>query len=208
VPNPDKPRARREALLLRLQELFLAEGFARFNIADLADRLRCSRTTLYAVAPSKEQIVVAVVRFYFKGAAERIEERVAASDDPARRLATYLEAVAAELEPVSAEFFGDVAEFGPANDVYVENTRYAAERVQTLVTSGVKAGSFRPVQASFVGAAVAQVMGAIQRGGIQAASGLDSAEAYRNLADLVLASLVPGWTPMPKATRAPKGRRP
>jgi AcrR family transcriptional regulator len=195
VPSPDKPRARREALLVRLQELFLAEGFARFNIADLAERLRCSRTTLYAVAPSKEQIVVAVVRFYFRGAAERIEARVAGSEDPGQRLAIYFEAVAAELEPVSAEFFGDVAEFGPANDVYVENTRYAAERVQTLVTSGVKAGSFRPAHASFIGAAVAQVMGAIQRGGIQAAAGLDSAGAYRNLADLVLASLLHDWPP-------------
>jgi AcrR family transcriptional regulator len=182
--------------LRRLQELFLAEGFGGFNIADLAERLRCSRTTLYTVAPSKEQIVVAVVRFYFKGAAERVEARVAESDDPGQRLASYFEAVATELEPASAEFFGDVAEFGPANDVYLENTRYAAERVQTLVTSGVKAGSFRPVQASFVGAAVAQVMGAIQRGGVQAASGLDSAQAYRNLADLVLASLLHDWSPL------------
>ena len=67
------------------------------------------------------------------------------------------------------------------------------------MTSGVKAGSFRPVHASFIGAAVAQVMGAIQRGGIQAAAGLDSAEAYRNLADLVLASLLHDW---PSATPA------
>ena len=63
------------------------------------------------------------------------------------------------------------------------------------MTSGVKAGSFRPVQASFVGVAVAAVMGGIQRGGIQAGAGLDSAEAYRNLADLVLASLLHDWSP-------------
>ncbi|MER6176098.1 TetR/AcrR family transcriptional regulator [Streptosporangium sp. NPDC001681] len=189
MPLPGKARARREEMLVQLRELFLTEGFSSFNIGDLAERLRCSRTTLYAVAPSKEQIVVAAVRSFFKTAAEHIEARVAAFDDPARRLAIYLEAVASELQPASARFFADVADFGPANDVYQENTQYAARRVQALVTEGVQAGALRPVHASFVGAAAAQVMGAIQRGTIQATTGLDAAEAYRQLADLVMTSL-------------------
>jgi AcrR family transcriptional regulator len=181
--------ARQADLIARLQALFLAEGFAAFSIGDLTDRLRCSRTTLYAVAPSKEQLVLTVVRAYFRTAAEHIEARVAETDDPREKLAVYLEAVASQLQPVSAEFFADLAEFGPGNEIYQENTRFAAHRVQTLVTDGVKAGALRPVDASFVGAAVAQVMGAIQRGEIQAGTGLDAASAYRNLADLILNSL-------------------
>lgn len=181
--------ARRAELVARLQALFLAEGFAELSIGDLTDRLRCSRTTLYALAPSKEQLVLTVVRAWFRAAAANIEARVAGTDDPREKLAVYLEAVACELQPVSAEFFADLAEFGPGNDVYQENTRYAAHRVQTLVTDGVKAGALRPVDASFVGAAAAQVMGAIQRGEIQAGTGLDAAAAYRNLADLILNSL-------------------
>ena len=188
MPTP-RLSARRADLVARLQRLFLAEGFAAFNIGDLTDRLRCSRTTLYALAPSKEQLVLTVVRAYFRTAAEHIEARVAQIEDPREKLAVYLEAVASELQPVSAEFFADLAEFGPGNDVYQENTRYAAHRVQTLVTDGVKAGALRPVDASFVGAAVAQVMGSIQRGEIQAGTGLDAAAAYRNLADLILNSL-------------------
>ncbi|GGO10436.1 hypothetical protein GCM10010116_20990 [Microbispora rosea subsp. aerata] len=190
MPSPDRTNARREETLAQLRELFLAEGFASFNIGDLAERLRCSRTTLYAVAPSKEQIVVAVVRSFFKAAAERIEARVAASADPARQLAVYLEAVAAELQPASAAFLADVAAFGPANEVYQENTRYAAQRVRSLVEKGVGAGVLRPVHAPFVGAAVAEVMNSIQRGAIQSATGFDAAQAYRHLADLVLAGLI------------------
>ncbi|MFF5243749.1 TetR/AcrR family transcriptional regulator [Streptosporangium sp. NPDC000095] len=189
MPIPGKARMRREETLVQLRELFLSEGFSSFGIGDLAERLRCSRTTLYAVAPSKEQIVVAAVRSFFKHTAERIEARVAASDDPARRLVIYLEAVASELQPASARFFADVADFGPANDVYQENTRYAARRVQALVTEGVRAGALRPVHASFVGAVAAEIMGAIQRGTIQSSTGLDAAEAYRQLADLVMTGL-------------------
>jgi AcrR family transcriptional regulator len=189
MPPATAPITRREELLRQCSDLFLAEGFSRFSIGDLADRFRCSRSTLYTVAPSKEQLVVASVRAFFRGAAERIEARVDASEDPRQRLATYLAAVAAELEPVSGEFFADLAAFAPAGDVYRENTRFAAQRVQTLVAEGVKAGALRPVHASFVGAAVAAVMGAIQGGTIQDHTELSAAEAYRELADLILHSL-------------------
>jgi hypothetical protein len=88
-------------------------------------------------------------------------------------------------------FYADLAEFTPAGDVYRENTQFAAQRVQDLVNEGVQAGVLRPVDASFFGAAVSQVMTAIQNGEIESATGLVDAEAYRHLADLVMHSLRP-----------------
>ena len=41
--------ARREELLDRLVELFLAEGFRHLTLGDLAARLHCSKSTLYAL---------------------------------------------------------------------------------------------------------------------------------------------------------------
>ncbi|MBB2910741.1 AcrR family transcriptional regulator [Streptosporangium becharense] len=184
----EKSRARREEMIGELLTLFLAEGFAAFSVEDLARRLRCSKSTLYLVAPSKEQIVVTVVRAFFKGAAARIEARVAVRD-AGERLASYLEAVAGELRPASPAFYADLAAFAPANEVYLDNTRMAAGRVRDLVAEGVEAGRLRPVDASFVGAAVGQVMAAVQRGEIKAATGLDDAEAYRRLADLLMTGL-------------------
>ena len=186
--------ARRRALLDELTDLFLAEGFAAFSLADLAARLRCSKTTLYLVATSKEQIVVATVRNFYRGAAERIESRVAASRGPAARLRTYLDGVAAELEPASDAFYADVLTFPPAHEAYRENTLHAARRVRELVDEGVRAGVLRPAHAAFVAAAVAQVMTAIQRGDIAEATGLNDAEAYRELSDLLLSALAPART--------------
>src|SRR5213076_1897274 len=58
-PEPRRrPTARQRALLADLEALFLAEGFAAFTLDDLAGRLRCSKSTLYALAPSKEQLAV------------------------------------------------------------------------------------------------------------------------------------------------------
>lgn len=176
---------RSEALLDDLIELYLEEGFLDFGVGELAARLRCSRSTLYLVAPSKEQIILTVVRRYFRRAADRIEARVQAEPDTGLRLQVYLAAVSDELAPASARFHADLAEYLPARELYEQNTRRAAQRVQDIVVAGVAAGSLREVNARFVGAAVAEVMGAIQAGRIEAAAGLDDADAYRVLSDLV-----------------------
>lgn len=184
-----RSRASRARILEQLRELFLAEGFADVTIADLADRLSCSRTTLYLVASSKEQIVVAAVRSYFKQATAGVEERIAAVTDPVERLGAYLDAVAAGLQPASEAFRRDVAAFPPAREVYRQNTAYAAERVRALIDEGVVAGSLRPVETAFVAAAVGAVMTAIQSRSIASATGLGDAAAYRELSDLVLHGL-------------------
>ena len=182
---------RGEELLDRLIALYLAEGFQAFGMGELAARLHCSRSSLYQVAASKEQIIATAVRRYFQRAAERIEEQVGAERDTGRRLQVYLAAVSEELAPASAQFHADVAEHAPARELYQENTRRAAQRVQDIVAAAVAAGTLRPVNARFVGAAVAEVMAAIQAGRLEAAAGLTDAEAYRALSDLVYRAVDP-----------------
>jgi AcrR family transcriptional regulator len=190
--RPERTSARRDRLLDELIDLFLAEGFLAFGVGDLAARLRCSRSTVYLVAASKEQIVLAVVRAFFRRAAERIEAQVELEPDPGARLAVYLTAVAGELSPATERFYADLQAYPPAAEIYQDNTRLAARRVQDLVTAGVDAGTLRPVDASFVGAAVAQVMTGIQDGAVGTATGLADADAYRLLADLVMRGLSRG----------------
>jgi AcrR family transcriptional regulator len=132
-----------------------------------------------------------VVKRFFQRATAAVEERAAGPADHRERISTYLLAVAEQLQPASPAFFADVAAFAPAREIYERNTRSAAARVRHLVTDGVDAGTIRPVHASFVGAAVASVMGAIHRGEITRATGLDDAAAYRELADLVVAGTAP-----------------
>jgi len=183
-------RTRRAELLDELVTVFLAEGFAAFTLDDLARRLHCSKTTLYGIAASKEQLVVAAVKRFFQQATTAVEQ-AAGPADHRDRISAYLLTVAAQLQPASPAFFADVAAFVPAREIYERNTRAAAARVQQLVSDGVTAGTIRPVHASFVGVAVAAVMNAIHRGDVTTATGLDDAAAYRELADLVVAGIAP-----------------
>jgi AcrR family transcriptional regulator len=189
-PRPVERRGeRREELLVGLRELFLAEGFLAFGVGNLAERLRCSRTTLYQVAPTKEQIVLHTVRAWFRDATVAIEAAVAEVDDPVARIETYLRAVARGLAPASPQFHADLASYAPAREIYRRNTELAGERVQSLVAEGVDQGRLRSVDAVFVGAVVARVMSAIQSGEITRATGLDDAAAYEHLAQLLIRGL-------------------
>jgi AcrR family transcriptional regulator len=180
---------RGDALLEALIDLYLAEGFLAFGMGDLAARLRCSRSSLYGLAGSKEQIIVTAVRRYFRRAEERIEARVAEEPDLGRRLAVSLDAVARELAPASSRFYADLAEYPPAREVYEDNSRRAAQRMYDIVQAGIGGGRLRAVDARFVGEVIAEVMAAIQSGRIEAATGLDDSAACRALGELVYRGL-------------------
>lgn len=194
VPELSRRSARRRDELVRaITDLFLDEGFLDFGIGDLASRLQCSRSTLYTVAASKEQIVLTALRHFFRDATARVEDKVAREDDLGARLSVYLRAVAEELAPASPAFYRDLAAYAPGREIYADNVRYASERVGRLVAEAVESGQMRKVAADFVGSAVSAVMVSIQTGEVRQRTGMDDAEAYEQLADLVMEGLaVPG----------------
>ena len=152
-------------------------------------RLSCSKTTLYALASSRQELVVEAVKEYFRGAVVAVERSVVAAPDPAARVSAYLDAVAAQLRPLSRQFMDDLGHFGPANEVYRRNTAAAADRIRGLIADGVEAGAFRPVHAAFAGEMVAATMFEVQRGEMFARLELTDAEAYAELAAFVLRAL-------------------
>lgn len=178
--------ARQAELFDQLVDLVLAEGFADLTIDAVASRLRCSKTTLYALAGSREQLITASVVHFFRGAAERIENQLVGVSGPRERLGRYLSAVAGELQPASAAFYTDVAAFAPARAIYQRNTDLAAQRVQKLIAEGVEVGAFRPVNAAFVADVTSAIMVRIQARQVSLATGLADAQAYAELAELLL----------------------
>ena len=190
VPPTDlaqtRPSGRPEQVLDGLTAIFLDEGFAHLGVAEMAQRLSCSKSTLYALAPSKEQIVTRAVRHFFRAATDRVEARAAEARTDEDRLLRYLEAIAEELTPAGRSFIRDVEGFEPAREIYRRNTEAAADRVRELVESALPARS--TTDPHFVGAVAAVVMEAIQRGAIEQSTGLDHAQAYAALGDLLARS--------------------
>src|SRR5690606_17109150 len=135
-----------------------------------------------------EQIIVAVVRAFFRRSAQRVEE--AAADEslaPLDRLRAYLVAISTELAPATPAFFADLDSLPATQEIYRDNTRIAARKVQEFVRQAVPRSSTST--ATFIGAVAAQVMEAIHRGEIETATGYDDSAAYRALADLIVAGM-------------------
>ena len=178
---------RSSEILEGLIDLFLVEGFSRFSLGDLATHLQCSKSTLYGVAPSKEQLITAVVRAFFRRSTDRVEARLTEESNPVARIGTYLEGISTELSPASTIFFHDLGEFAPAREIYLHNTAIAARRVQELVTAAATGDDH--LDAAFIGAVAGAVMEAIQRGEIETTTSLNDAAAYRMLGDLIVAGV-------------------
>jgi AcrR family transcriptional regulator len=187
VPAAEAALTRRQAELLdQLEELFLAEGFAALTLEDLAVRLHCSKSTLYALAGSKEQLALRVIRHFFRKATDAVEARTVTESDPALRVTAYLSAVARALAPAGPAFHRDLDGFPPGREVYERNTALAAHRVRELIAGGVAQGRFREVHPALVADTVTTLMLRIGRGDTGRATGLDDATAYRELAALLL----------------------
>lgn len=181
--------ARREQLLNQVQEIVLAEGFARLTVDDIAARLQCSKSTLYAVSSSKEHLVVSALRHFFRDATARTEERIAQVTDPSRRIATYLAGVGTEMRKMSRACYEDMVTNDATSEIYAVNSAAAARRVREHIHDGVADGTFRAVHAEFVGEAVSLLIDGIQHGELLSRTGLSSGDAFTELSDLVLAAL-------------------
>ena len=189
MSRPAFATRRRTELFDALVALLLAEGFAHLTLDDIAARLRCSKSTLYTLAASKEQLVQAATVHFFRSATEFVEARVAATAGARDRIAAYLSAVGEALDPATEQFMADLDGFAPARAVYEQNTGIAARRVQELIAEGVAAGDFRDVHAAFAADLVAAAMVRIQQRVVRRNTGLDDADAYRELAAILTAGI-------------------
>ncbi len=180
---------RRTRLFDDLLALFLAEGFSHLTLDEIAARLRCSKSTLYTLATSKDELVRRVTVYFFKRATTAVEATLAQAGNARHRVAAYLTGVGAELAVASDAFMADMNAFAPAREVYEANTRAAALRVRQLIEDGVGEGEYREVHTSFAADLIATMMVRIQQRSVREATGLTDAEAYAELATLLTEGL-------------------
>lgn len=193
VNSPRKRRvdvARREDLLRQVQEIFLREGFTTLTIGQLTERLHCSKATLYSVAATKEQLVVLATKQFFGESAEHIEAEVSAQADPQAKILTYLGGVATAMRRNSKAFYEDMVAFAPTAEIYARNTARAAERVRELIDEGIESGRFRATDGRFASQLVALAIEGVQSGILLERTGLSAADAFNELATLLLNGLL------------------
>lgn len=190
---------RQRALLDELEAVFVEEGFSHLTVGELATRLRCSRRTLYELAPSKDELVLVVCDRLLRRVGRIAREELARVGDPAEGIEVFLLGPSG-LRPTSGRFNEDVARHPAAARLFAAHYRYATAVLGDVIEAGIERGDFRPVDSRVVAeiadAAVTRFMDA----DLQRETGLSGRDMTAVLAGLLRAALAPD-SPAPSSHR-------
>lgn len=198
--------ARSARLFDELTALFLAEGFLHLTTDEIARRLRCSKSTLYQIAPSREEIYGAVVERYL----ERIrEDGVAAArgaaDFPAAMIALLGAGVTAARE-ASWEFVRDMRRHPASRRLLDLHQHRRVTDLERLIEAGIRDGAFQGFHPRMVAELILALIGKVFEPDLLASVGLSLADAYDEAYRIVEYGLIP--RPATKKRAGPPKRRP
>jgi len=167
MPRIDAPSLaeHREATWKRLRDSFLEvmaeEGYAALSLASVARRAGIARNTIYNYAPTKDALLVAVVKAEVEPFVAQLVQEAAAVDDPEERLALIVRRQLAAFAPGAR----GLPVVNTLQDVLPEDVSASLAScfapvlgvVGRIVEEGVSAGVFRPV--AHVGRVVEMMVG-------------------------------------------------
>lgn len=151
--------ARQREILDDLEKLVTERRQADFTMAEIAADLNCSLRTLYGIAPSRDELVLAVVDRQL----HRIGRAAINSLDPTRRplelVRDYLEAASEAVQPSAVAFSKELANIPGAARMLDAHEAYVMAVTQSLLDRAVAEGGIAPVDT----AALAHVLGGLGR---------------------------------------------
>lgn len=180
---------RREEILQSLEDIVLSEGFAALSSDEIARRLQCSKATLYAVASSREQLIIQTFERAFRRRVAAVAERVARATGARDRIAVYISALRDEMSSMSRKCYEDMRAFEGTDAAYRRVTHASATRLEQYIAEGINDGVFRPGSAKFAGLAVHLLLDAVLDGTFSDEVGLSDADAYVEITALLLDGL-------------------
>jgi AcrR family transcriptional regulator len=194
-PRPIMGRDRERALTDRQRELLdqmehlFADGFATLTMAELAARLNCSLRTLYALAPSRDELVLIVVDRNLWRVGRVARDALREDLAPLDAVRAYLEAATVAVGGWNEAFARDLAAVPAAQELEEGHNEYLFDMTRTLLDLAVERGDIAEIDT----AAVARVLAGLGRffSRPRVISGLDSSpkEAADQVVDLVLRGL-------------------
>ncbi len=193
--SPESPlRPRATALLPRIEEIILHEGFSRLTVSELAERLSCSKRTIYEIAPSKNALVLNVLREFFARIRSDADAAAALRDAPAESLHDYLQVGVRAAQRLSQETVTDIRRWAPAFSVWKDHVGLRVQGFCLLLERGIHAGAFRAVRPVLVAELVFASLSRMLEPGFYAATEISVSEAFQEHYQLLLAALAPGKT--------------
>ena len=133
-----------ERILDEAERMAVRRGYRRFNLDELARRLRVSKKTVYALYPSKEELFFAALNRRASRLVQRLKEVLSLEASAADKLYLASELVARDLAELDVSLMRDLEELFP--DFYVSSQGYFRQLtryISAILEEGAKRGEFR-----------------------------------------------------------------
>ncbi len=180
---------RRDAALDALEHIFLTHGFRTLTMDDLASRLRCSKRTLYELAPNRRILFLTIVRRWTARIREKGDAAAASENEADARLAVYLMPAVTESGAVSDAFLADLLDFAEAREELEAHQRARVEGLRRIVDAGISDGCFELFSSQLVAEICLAAIERINDPAVRVTSGLSFSEAFDQFYRVVIGGL-------------------
>lgn len=157
----------------------------------MAERLGCSKRTLYELAASKNELVLAIVAQFFARIRSDAADAIKLSKDPTQQIYDYLQVGVRAAQRLSAAAVTDMHQWEPARSVWQEHMRLRVQGLCELIGSGVAAGVFRDINPKLVAELVFASISRLREPDFYASTNISISEAFQAYYGMLLAALLP-----------------
>lgn len=206
VPTPQTSAAtapltpKEERMLDELENIFLRDGFRNVTVEQLARQLRCSKRTIYTIAPSKEELFLRIFNRYLSRMREEATKNAKAAR-PEEAFVPYLQPAIDASRKLSATLMRDLMSFAPANEMWERHQDERMTGLRALIQRCVDDGIFRSSNPFLVAEVFAASLRRIREPKFLSTSKLTYREAVTELYGLLLHGLL-----HPKSEARTKGQ--
>jgi AcrR family transcriptional regulator len=204
TPRLVKPRTTHnlERLLDAAEELFGQEGFLHLTTDELAQRLHCSKRTLYEIGAGRDRIFETVLHRRTTRLEKSLFAQVDNAPDTEAALLASVEAIVAALEGMSPIYLRDIQIFPPAVKMVKGFQRQLAEAIARAIKRGEKEQLFRRIEPRVAAEALLASINRMIQPDFLATSSVTAAQAVRQVFQIF-------WGGLSRNQGvAPKGRSP
>ena len=187
----ESPSPKREAQLrATLQDIILADGFSRLSVSEMAQRLGCSKRTIYELAPTKNELVLNAIAMFFATLREEADRASAACTEPADKIFEYLQVGVRAAQRLGPVVIADIDKWEPARRLWQEHMRLRVDGLRHLIERGIATGVFRDLSPTLVAEMVFAGISRLREPDFYRASDLSLSEAFEEFYRMLLFALV------------------
>jgi AcrR family transcriptional regulator len=194
-PRPVLDRERERQLTDRQRELLdhlgrmFDEGFADLTMAELASRLNCSLRTLYALASSRDELVLIVVDRNLWRIGRSAQSAIEPDLPPLDAVRRYLAAAHVAVMNTTEPFARDLAAVPAAQRLQEAHQDYLLAVTKGLLDAAVDRGDVAPIDTAAVARALSRVGADFAKPEVLGTIRSSPKDAADLIADLVLRGL-------------------